>query len=108
MGPGSGAPARLVERYGSEARDVRALAERDPALAEPLPTGVTLAELVWAVRHEGRWTPRTCWTGGPGSGWSPATGRRRSPRRRRPSPTRNRGLYPPLGVFTPIPDPCIR
>ncbi|GAA3128999.1 glycerol-3-phosphate dehydrogenase/oxidase [Planomonospora alba] len=44
---------RLAERYGSEARAVRALTARDPALAEPLPTGVTVAELVWAVRHEG-------------------------------------------------------
>ncbi|WP_449064015.1 glycerol-3-phosphate dehydrogenase/oxidase, partial [Planomonospora algeriensis] len=44
---------RLAERYGSEAGAVRALMERDPALAEPLPTGVTGAELVWAVRHEG-------------------------------------------------------
>ncbi|GGS52441.1 glycerol-3-phosphate dehydrogenase [Planobispora rosea] len=51
--PGVRAPARLVERYGGEARGVHALAERDPALAEPLPTGITLAELVWAVRHEG-------------------------------------------------------
>ncbi|MBG0824391.1 glycerol-3-phosphate dehydrogenase/oxidase [Planomonospora sp. ID91781] len=44
---------RLAGRYGGEAGAVRALMERDPALAEPLPTGVTGAELVWAVRHEG-------------------------------------------------------
>jgi glycerol-3-phosphate dehydrogenase len=52
--PAGSRPAdRLAERYGSEAGAVRALMERDPALAEPLPTGVTGAELVWAVRHEG-------------------------------------------------------
>ncbi|GAA3440635.1 glycerol-3-phosphate dehydrogenase/oxidase [Planomonospora venezuelensis] len=51
--PGVEAPARLVERYGSEAPAVHALALSDPALAETLPTGVTVAELVWAVRHEG-------------------------------------------------------
>jgi glycerol-3-phosphate dehydrogenase len=35
--------------------DVLALADRDPALAEPVVPGrqVTRAELVWAVRHEG-------------------------------------------------------
>ncbi|MFF5211508.1 glycerol-3-phosphate dehydrogenase/oxidase [Streptosporangium sp. NPDC000396] len=47
------APGRLVRRYGSEAPAVRALTAEDPSLAEPLPTGVTGAELVWAVRHEG-------------------------------------------------------
>uniref|UniRef100_UPI001BDD7402 glycerol-3-phosphate dehydrogenase/oxidase n=1 Tax=Sphaerisporangium fuscum TaxID=2835868 RepID=UPI001BDD7402 len=51
--PRDGVPARLVERYGSEAAAVHELAERDPALAETLPLGITLAELVWAVRHEG-------------------------------------------------------
>ncbi|MBG0830877.1 glycerol-3-phosphate dehydrogenase/oxidase [Planomonospora sp. ID67723] len=51
--PGVDAPARLVERYGGEAEGVHALALSDPALAETLPTGVTVAELVWAVRHEG-------------------------------------------------------
>ncbi|MBG0818057.1 glycerol-3-phosphate dehydrogenase/oxidase [Planomonospora sp. ID82291] len=52
--PAGPAPAdRLAARYGSEAGAVRALMARDPALAEPLPTGVTGAELVWAVRHEG-------------------------------------------------------
>ncbi|MFF4413969.1 glycerol-3-phosphate dehydrogenase/oxidase [Streptosporangium sp. NPDC001559] len=49
----SGTPGRLAERYGSEAAAVQALTREDPALAEPLPTGVTRAELVWAVRHEG-------------------------------------------------------
>ncbi|WP_248965663.1 glycerol-3-phosphate dehydrogenase/oxidase [Sphaerisporangium perillae] len=48
-----GPPRRLVERYGSEAAAVHALALGDPALAETLPLGVTVAELVWAVRHEG-------------------------------------------------------
>ncbi|GAA4227191.1 glycerol-3-phosphate dehydrogenase [Streptosporangium album] len=50
---GAGTPGRLEERYGSEAGPLRALMAEDPALAEPLPTGVTGAELVWAVRHEG-------------------------------------------------------
>ncbi|MFC4531809.1 glycerol-3-phosphate dehydrogenase/oxidase [Sphaerisporangium dianthi] len=48
-----GPPRRLVERYGWEAAAVHALAAGDPSLAETLPLGVTLAELVWAVRHEG-------------------------------------------------------
>ncbi|MGW4226453.1 glycerol-3-phosphate dehydrogenase/oxidase [Streptomyces bauhiniae] len=49
------APARLVRRYGTEAPAVLALAERDPALAEPVLPGhpVTRAELLWAARHEG-------------------------------------------------------
>ncbi|MBB4916532.1 glycerol-3-phosphate dehydrogenase/oxidase [Streptosporangium saharense] len=50
---GEGTPGRLAGRYGSEAAAVKALAREDPALAEALPTGVTVAELVWAVRHEG-------------------------------------------------------
>jgi glycerol-3-phosphate dehydrogenase len=48
-----GVPPRLVERYGSEAAAVHRLAEREPGLAETLPLGVTVAELAWAVRHEG-------------------------------------------------------
>ncbi|GAA3024875.1 glycerol-3-phosphate dehydrogenase/oxidase [Streptosporangium longisporum] len=48
-----GVADRLVERYGGEAGAVRALMEREPRLAEAGPTGVTGAELVWAVRHEG-------------------------------------------------------
>ncbi|GAA2871270.1 glycerol-3-phosphate dehydrogenase/oxidase [Streptosporangium fragile] len=48
-----GARDRLTGRYGSEADAVRALMAREPWLAEPGPTGVTGAELVWAVRHEG-------------------------------------------------------
>ncbi|MEU0335170.1 glycerol-3-phosphate dehydrogenase/oxidase [Streptomyces sp. NPDC006193] len=48
-------PGRLVRRYGAEAAAVHALAAEDPALAEPVLPGhpVTLAELLWAVRHEG-------------------------------------------------------
>jgi glycerol-3-phosphate dehydrogenase len=53
-GPARGrVPLRLVERYGSEAAAVHGLALEDPALAETLPLEVTVAELVWAVRHEG-------------------------------------------------------
>jgi glycerol-3-phosphate dehydrogenase len=49
------APRRLIQRYGTEAPAVRALADADPALAEPVADGlqVTAAELVWALRHEG-------------------------------------------------------
>ncbi|MEW2411220.1 glycerol-3-phosphate dehydrogenase/oxidase [Streptomyces griseoviridis] len=49
------APRRLVQRYGTEAPAVLALADGDPRLAEPVHPGatVTAAELVWAVRHEG-------------------------------------------------------
>ncbi|KAB8184956.1 glycerol-3-phosphate dehydrogenase/oxidase [Microbispora catharanthi] len=48
-----GAPGRLARRYGSEAWAVRDLMRGDPALAEPVALGITRAELVWAVRHEG-------------------------------------------------------
>ncbi|MEV4460279.1 glycerol-3-phosphate dehydrogenase/oxidase [Microbispora sp. NPDC049633] len=48
-----GAPGRLARRYGSEAWALRELMREDPALAEPVALGVTRAELVWAVRHEG-------------------------------------------------------
>ncbi|MFF9363687.1 glycerol-3-phosphate dehydrogenase/oxidase [Streptomyces griseoluteus] len=53
------ARARLVRRYGTEAPAVLALAERDPALAEPVLPGhpVTRAELLWAARHEGALDP---------------------------------------------------
>ncbi|WP_329429370.1 glycerol-3-phosphate dehydrogenase/oxidase [Streptosporangium sp. NBC_01495] len=44
---------RLLERYGNEAGAVRALMAEASWLAEPGPAGVTGAELVWAVRHEG-------------------------------------------------------
>ncbi|MFF9868841.1 FAD-dependent oxidoreductase [Streptomyces sp. NPDC013953] len=49
------APRRLVRRYGTEAPAVHALGLEDPALARPVVPGhpVTVAELVWAVRHEG-------------------------------------------------------
>ncbi|WP_234333787.1 glycerol-3-phosphate dehydrogenase/oxidase [Streptomyces viridochromogenes] len=49
------APRRLVQRYGTEAPAVQALAARDPRSAEPVLPGhpVTGAELLWAVRHEG-------------------------------------------------------
>ncbi|MFC8142461.1 glycerol-3-phosphate dehydrogenase/oxidase [Streptomyces paradoxus] len=49
------APRRLVQRYGTEAPAVRALAVQDPRLAEPVVPGhaVTGAELLWALRHEG-------------------------------------------------------
>ncbi|HEX4701292.1 MAG TPA: glycerol-3-phosphate dehydrogenase/oxidase [Pseudonocardiaceae bacterium] len=47
------APRRLVSRYGTEAGRVAALAELDPDLAVTIGTGVTAAEVVWAVRHEG-------------------------------------------------------
>ncbi|WP_084957852.1 glycerol-3-phosphate dehydrogenase/oxidase [Thermoactinospora rubra] len=46
----AGVPRRLVERYGSEAREVWELARRFP---EEAGLGVTLGELVWAVRCEG-------------------------------------------------------
>ncbi|MFG3345847.1 glycerol-3-phosphate dehydrogenase/oxidase [Streptomyces sp. NPDC048018] len=49
------APRRLVQRYGTEAAAVQALAERHPDLAAPLLPGhpVTGAEVLWATRHEG-------------------------------------------------------
>lgn len=49
------APARLVERYGSEATAILELARRDAALAAPVAPGidVTAAEFVFAVRAEG-------------------------------------------------------
>jgi glycerol-3-phosphate dehydrogenase len=50
------APARLVSRYGMEAGRVVALGRLDPDLARPVATGVTAAEVVWAVRHEGALT----------------------------------------------------
>ncbi|WP_432036304.1 glycerol-3-phosphate dehydrogenase/oxidase [Streptomyces cucumeris] len=49
------APRRLLDRYGTEATALQALAGTDPRLAEPVADGVrtTRAELLWAVRHEG-------------------------------------------------------
>jgi glycerol-3-phosphate dehydrogenase len=49
------APPRLVARYGVEAPAVMSEAGGDPALLAPVADGidVTVAELLWAVRHEG-------------------------------------------------------
>lgn len=53
------APARLVQRYGTEAPLLAALAAADPALLEPVVPGLPVlgAELAWAVRHEGALDP---------------------------------------------------
>ncbi|MCI3241883.1 glycerol-3-phosphate dehydrogenase/oxidase [Streptomyces spinosisporus] len=50
-----GAPRHLVLRYGTEAPAVLALAEHDPRLGERVLPGhpVTVAELLWSMRHEG-------------------------------------------------------
>jgi glycerol-3-phosphate dehydrogenase len=47
-------PVELAARYGSDARDVLALASADASLAEPLVPGLvyTRAEAMYAVRHE--------------------------------------------------------
>ncbi|MEY9844778.1 glycerol-3-phosphate dehydrogenase/oxidase [Streptacidiphilus sp. MAP5-3] len=49
------APLRLVQRYGTEAAAVVAEADGDPSLLEPIAPGTdtTMAELLFAVRHEG-------------------------------------------------------
>ncbi|MEZ0064616.1 glycerol-3-phosphate dehydrogenase [Streptacidiphilus sp. MAP12-20] len=49
------APLRLVQRYGTEAPAVLAEADGDPALLRPIAPGTdaTMAELLFAVRHEG-------------------------------------------------------
>ncbi|MEU5879342.1 glycerol-3-phosphate dehydrogenase/oxidase [Spirillospora sp. NPDC047279] len=49
------APRRLVQRYGTEAPLLAALARDDAAMLEPVSPGspVLTAELAWAVRHEG-------------------------------------------------------
>ncbi|TDB92312.1 glycerol-3-phosphate dehydrogenase/oxidase [Actinomadura sp. 7K534] len=49
------APSRLVQRYGTEAPLLTALAAEDPTLLEPVVPGLPVlgAELAWAVRHEG-------------------------------------------------------
>lgn len=49
------APRRLVQRYGTEAPAVAALAGEDAMLLEPVVPGLPVlgAELAWAVRHEG-------------------------------------------------------
>ncbi|MEO3869148.1 glycerol-3-phosphate dehydrogenase/oxidase [Nonomuraea sp. B12E4] len=45
-----GVPARLAERYGSEARAVHALVKEHP---EEAGLGITQGELLWSVLHEG-------------------------------------------------------
>ncbi len=53
--PDPAAPAGIAARYGTEASDVVAEAAGDPALLAPIAPGVptTMAELLFAVRHEG-------------------------------------------------------
>jgi glycerol-3-phosphate dehydrogenase len=53
------APRRLIERYGTEATRVLALADTDPGLLAPVAAGVpvTEAELFFAIRHEGALDP---------------------------------------------------
>ncbi|MBF6489528.1 FAD-dependent oxidoreductase, partial [Nocardia farcinica] len=53
------APPLLVDRYGSEAPQILALGERDPALREPVAPGldVTAAEFAFARSHEAALTP---------------------------------------------------
>lgn len=48
------APARLVSRYGVEALQLIAESAHNPQLAEPIAPGITttMAELMFAVRHE--------------------------------------------------------
>ncbi|MEJ3656343.1 glycerol-3-phosphate dehydrogenase/oxidase [Actinomycetes bacterium KLBMP 9759] len=55
VGTADPAPDRLVRLYGTEAAAVAAEAGGDPALLEPIAQGVptTMAELLFAVRHEG-------------------------------------------------------
>ncbi|MEO3813920.1 glycerol-3-phosphate dehydrogenase/oxidase [Sphaerisporangium sp. B11E5] len=48
-----GVPRRLAERYGREAAAVHRLAREERWAGDGLPLGVTVAELVWGVRHEG-------------------------------------------------------
>uniref|UniRef100_UPI002458E962 glycerol-3-phosphate dehydrogenase C-terminal domain-containing protein n=1 Tax=Nocardia farcinica TaxID=37329 RepID=UPI002458E962 len=52
-------PPLLVDRYGSEAPQILALGERDPALREPVAPGldVTAAEFAFARSHEAALTP---------------------------------------------------
>lgn len=49
------APERMVRRYGTEAAAVLAQGDADPTLRQPVADGLatTMAELVFAVRHEG-------------------------------------------------------
>jgi glycerol-3-phosphate dehydrogenase len=54
-GTDGAAPAGIVARYGDEAAQVVAEAGGDPALLQPIGPGIatTMAELLFAVRHEG-------------------------------------------------------
>jgi glycerol-3-phosphate dehydrogenase len=56
--PPTGAPELLVRRYGAEAPQLVALAERDPELLRPIAPGVPVlgAELLWAANAEGALT----------------------------------------------------
>ena len=58
-GPARPAPGRLVRRYGTEAADVAALADRDPGLLQPVAAGVPVlgVELLWGVLAEGALHP---------------------------------------------------
>ncbi|MQY20387.1 glycerol-3-phosphate dehydrogenase/oxidase [Nocardia macrotermitis] len=49
------APPTLIERYGSEATAIMALAQRDPALAAPVAPGIDVlrAEFAYSITHEG-------------------------------------------------------
>ena len=49
-----GTPSEMLAAYGTDAAQVRELAEEDPALAVPLHPRLPylLAEVVWAVRRE--------------------------------------------------------
>ncbi|GAA5068977.1 glycerol-3-phosphate dehydrogenase/oxidase [Nocardia callitridis] len=49
------APQILIDRYGSEAKDIAAATRRDPRLAEPVAPGidVTAAEFAFSVANEG-------------------------------------------------------
>ncbi len=51
-------PARLVRRFGSEAADVAAMAEGDPALLAPIAPGVPAlgVEVLWGMAAEGALT----------------------------------------------------
>ena len=47
------AGTRLIAKYGTEASRVSALSELDPDLGDEVAPGLTAAEVLWAVRHEG-------------------------------------------------------
>jgi glycerol-3-phosphate dehydrogenase len=57
--PPAGVPARLWRRFGTEAREIVALADGRPELLEPLAPGVPVlgVELLAAVQREGALTP---------------------------------------------------